>query len=101
MIVAGELTGVLGGAVAIAFGCVIASLLLALWRLLVGPSLADRVVALDMVSIVMVVFLVVFKLISGSNAYIYAAIALALIAFLATVAFAHYIERSRGDPDGD
>jgi multicomponent Na+:H+ antiporter subunit F len=52
-----------------------------------------------MVSMVMVVFLVIFKLVSGNNAYMYAAIALALIAFLATVAFAHYIDRTRGDSD--
>ena len=71
----------------------------AAWRLLVGPELADRVVALDMVSMILVVFLVLFKLVSGENAYIYVAIALALIAFLATVAFANYIDRARGDAD--
>ena len=68
--------------------CLILALLAAAWRLLIGPTLTDRVVALDMVSMILVVFLVVFKLVSGDNAYIYVAIALALIAFLATVAFA-------------
>ena len=99
MILNTDVTGVLGLALALATLFLVGALLLALWRLLVGPNLADRVVALDMVSMVMVVFLVLFKLISGSNAYIYAAIALALIAFLATVAFAHYIDRARGDTD--
>ncbi len=79
--------------------CLIIALLSALYRLLRGPTLADRVVALDMISMLMVVFLVVFKLISGVNAYMYVAISLALIGFLATVAFAHYIERTRGDSD--
>ncbi|MBP7242291.1 monovalent cation/H+ antiporter complex subunit F [Amaricoccus sp.] len=89
--------GVLGWALAVTVLCLVATLLAALWRLLVGPSLADRVVALDMVSVAMVTFLVLFRLVSGVSAYIYVAIALALVAFLATVAFAHYIERSRGD----
>ena len=52
-----------------------------------------------MVSMLLVVFLVVFRMVSGVNAYMYAAISLALIAFLATVAFAHYIDRTEGDSD--
>jgi multicomponent Na+:H+ antiporter subunit F len=92
-------SGVLGAALAITALLLVAALLAAAWRLFVGPTLADRIVALDMVSMVMVVFLVLFKLISGNNAYMYAAIALALIAFLATVAFANYLDRSRGDSD--
>ncbi|MBP7002371.1 monovalent cation/H+ antiporter complex subunit F [Amaricoccus sp.] len=64
-----------------------------------GPGLAaaQAMIALDLVSVVMVVFLVLFRLVSGVGACIYAAIGLAPIAFLATVAFASYIERSRGD----
>jgi multisubunit Na+/H+ antiporter MnhF subunit len=92
-------SGVLGAALAITAFFLVAALLAAAWRLFVGPNLADRIVALDMVSMVMVVFLVLFKLVSGNNAYMYAAIALALIAFLATVAFANYLDRSRGDSD--
>ena len=91
--------GILGVALAIATLCLIAALGLAVWRLLAGPTLPDRVVALDLVSGLLVVFLVLFKLVSGVDAYIYVAIGLALIAFLATVAFAHYIDRARGDSD--
>lgn len=97
MIVAVASGGILGWALAFAVLCLVVGLLAALWRLLVGPTLPDRVIALDMVSALMVVFLVLFRLVSGVGAYIYVAIALALIAFLATVAFARYIERSRGE----
>ncbi len=99
MIIGTEIGGVLGAALVFTSFCLIAALLAAAWRLFVGPSLADRVVALDMVSMIMVVFLVIFKLVSGVNAYIYVAITLAMVAFLATVAFANYIDRSRGDSD--
>jgi multicomponent Na+:H+ antiporter subunit F len=99
MIIESEVGGILGTALAVTMLCLIAALLASAWRLLTGPSLADRVVALDMVSVLRVVFMVVFKMISGINAYIYAAIGLALIAFLATGAVAHYIDRTRGDSD--
>ena len=99
MIINTEVGGVLGAALVLTVLCLIFALLAAVYRLLKGPTLADRVVALDLISVLLVVFLVVFKFISGVDAYIYAAISLALIAFLATVAFAHYIDRTRGDID--
>ena len=99
MIIETDLTGPLVLALDITVVCLVLALLAATWRLLVGPTLADRVVALDMVSMLLVVFLVVFRMVSGVNAYMYAAISLALIAFLATVAFAHYIDRTEGDSD--
>lgn len=99
MIVETAVPGILGTALVLTVLCLLAALVAAAIRLLRGPTLADRVVALDLISALLVVFLVVFRLVSGVNAYIYVAIGLALIAFLATVAFAHYIERSRGDSD--
>jgi multicomponent Na+:H+ antiporter subunit F len=94
-----ELTGVMGAAMGICALFIILALIAAAWRPLTGPSLADRVVALDMVTMLLVVFLVVFAMASGTTAYIYAAIALALIGFLATVAFARYIERAAEQED--
>lgn len=103
MIIENGAAGVAGGIVGLALQaaalCVILALLCAAWRLWVGPTLADQVVALDLVSMLLVVFLVLFAMLSGVTAYVYAAIALALVAFLGTVAFAHYIERERGDSD--
>ena len=99
MIIETDLTGWLALALDVTVLCLVLALFAATWRLLVGPTLADRVVALDMVSMLLVVFLVVFRMVSGVNAYMYAAISLALIAFLATVAFAHYIDRTQGDSD--
>lgn len=99
MIIETDLTGALALALDVTVVFLVLALLAATWRLLVGPTLADRVVALDMVSMLLVVFLVVFRMVSGVNAYMYAAISLALIAFLATVAFAHYIDRTEGDSD--
>ena len=99
MIIASIQGGVLGVALAVAALCLIAALLAAAWRLLTGPTLPDLVVALDLVSMLLVVFLVLFRMLSGVGAYIYVAIALALVSFLGTVAFAHYIDRTTGDSD--
>ena len=99
MIIASVQTGILGAALAVAALCLVVALLAAAWRLLTGPTLADRVVALDLVSMLLVVFLVLFRMLSGVGAYIYVAIALALVSFLGTVAFAHYIDRTTGDSD--
>ena len=99
MIIETVRSGVFGVALVTTTLFIIVALLASAWRLLTGPTLADRVVALDLVSMLLVVFLVVFKLVSGVNAYIYVGIALALISFLATVAFAHYIDRTEGDSD--
>jgi len=62
-------------------------------RVAIGPTLADRAVALDLVSITAVGFLVVYALRYGIAAYLDVALLLALIAFVGTVAFAHYITR--------
>jgi len=101
MIIETTVGGVLGAALSVTVLCLVVALLAAAVRLFRGPSLADRVVALDLVAMLLVVFLVVFRMVSGSNAYIYVAIGLALISFLATVAFAHYIERATGDRSGE
>jgi multicomponent Na+:H+ antiporter subunit F len=94
MILGTTLAGPLGWATAICALFLIGALVAATYRLIVGPSLADRVVALDLITMLLVAFLVVFTLASGMGAYIYAAIALALVGFLVTVAFARYIERA-------
>ncbi|MEO1092784.1 MAG: monovalent cation/H+ antiporter complex subunit F [Pseudomonadota bacterium] len=94
MIVTSELTGVLGTAVDIAMLFLIAALILTTVRLMRGPTLPDRVVALDLISMLLVAFLAIFALASDESAYLDAAVALALVAFLATVAMARFIDRS-------
>ncbi len=70
-----------------------AGLVLAFIRLVKGPSLADRVVALDLITILAVAFSAQFAIEAGKAAFLDVAIALALVAFLATVALARFAER--------
>lgn len=68
-----------------------AGMVLALARLVRGPSLPDRVVALDLMSTITVGIIAVHSVLSGETVYLDAAVILALIAFLGTVAFARYL----------
>jgi multicomponent Na+:H+ antiporter subunit F len=82
------------------------SVLLAVIRLLKGPDVANRVIALDLVSVLLVALLAAFAVYSGQYAFLDVAIAYGLIAFLGTVALARYLARSqrnnsekrKGDP---
>lgn len=66
-------------------------LLLTVVRILRGPALPDRVLGLDMLVAIAIGFIAVIAIKSGFNLYIDIAIALSLVGFLATVAFARFI----------
>lgn len=61
-------------------------------RLFIGPSLPDRVIAVDVMSVIAICVIAVFAMISQHAIYLDIVIALALISFLGTVAFAQFIE---------
>jgi multicomponent Na+:H+ antiporter subunit F len=69
------------------------SFLLIAVRIIKGPSLADRIVGLDMLVAVGIGFIAVIGVKTGYYLYIDIAIALGLVGFLATVAFARFVLR--------
>lgn len=73
------------------------ALLLTACRVVIGPTLADRVLALDMLTAIAIGFMAVFAIRSGYSLYIDIAIALGLVGFLATVAFARFILNRKPD----
>lgn len=74
----------------------LAGMTLALWRLVVGPSAADRVIAMDLLSLLVVAFLVALSIHTGETSYLDVAIAYACIAFLGTIALARFVQRAAG-----
>ena len=72
--------------------------LVTVYRIVVGPTLPDRVLALDMLAATAIGFIAVIAVKTGFTLYVDIAIALGLVGFLATVAFARFI-LSRGRPD--
>lgn len=72
------------------------ALLFAFARLIKGPTLPDRIVAMDLFGVLVVGVIVVLAGGSGVRATLDAAIVIALVGFLSTIAYATYVER--GDP---
>lgn len=69
---------------------------IAVWRVLRGPTLPDRIVALDTLVVVAIGFIAAIGMKTGFALYIDIAIALGLVGFLATVAFARFVLSSQG-----
>ena len=72
------------------------SLSLAAYRMLKGPSYADRAVALDMLTAVVVALAALTSLVTGQGAFLDVGLGAALINFVSTCAFAAFLERKRG-----
>ena len=82
----------------ICFGMLSIAMLVSVIRLVLGPSLPDRVVALDLVGVLVVGMIILYDITTRLPVFLDAAIALALVGFAGTVAFAKYLER-RARPD--
>jgi multicomponent Na+:H+ antiporter subunit F len=77
----------------LSFAILSLSLLLSFVRLLRGPSLPDRVVALELMASLTVGFIGVHAIASQRFAFLDVAMVLALTAFLAAVGFARFLEK--------
>ncbi|TYC56479.1 sodium:proton antiporter [Rhodobacterales bacterium] len=77
--------------VSIALALLTVSFVIIVVRIIQGPSLPDRVVALDMLVAVGIGFIAAIGVLTGFYLYIDIAITLGLVGFLATVAFARFV----------
>lgn len=83
----------IGAALLVALALVGAAMLLALVRLVRGPTRADRVLALDTLSVNAVAVIVLEGMRSMSRAGFDAALLIAMTGFVATVVFARFVLR--------
>jgi multicomponent Na+:H+ antiporter subunit F len=67
------------------------ALVVTIVRIVIGPTLPDRILALDLLTVMGLAFVGVVAIRSGLMLYLDIAIALALLGFLATIAFARYV----------
>jgi multicomponent Na+:H+ antiporter subunit F len=81
-------------AATIGFAALSAAFVLVLVRLIRGPSLPDRVVALDTMAFLAIGFIALYTIVTRESVLLDAATTLALIAFLGTVAFARYVQQT-------
>jgi len=68
-------------------------------RFIIGPTVVDRVVALDLIITIGIGQIAVYSIISEKPTFLDIATILALIAFLSTVAFAYYLEKRNKKDD--
>ncbi len=83
----------IGYAVAFAFVCLSLALALNLWRLLKGPSVGDRIVALDTMVINAIAMIIVIGVATVNDTYYEAALLLAMVGFIGTVAYCKFLLR--------
>lgn len=77
----------------IAAGMLVLAMAFSAWRLLRGPGLADRVLALDTLYINLLALLVVVGIVERSQIYFEAALLIALLGFVGTLCVARFITR--------
>jgi multicomponent K+:H+ antiporter subunit F len=69
------------------------AMLLSLWRLLRGPSVPDRILALDTLYVNTIAALVLFGMHLRSSVYFEAALVIAMLGFVGTVMLSKYVLR--------
>lgn len=69
------------------------SILACIYRIYKGPSIPDRVIALDTIAINALAFIAVLSIHLNSKVYFDAVLIIAIIAFVATIAIAKYLIR--------
>jgi multicomponent K+:H+ antiporter subunit F len=91
----GGTSAILEGALGIALLLVSAALLMSLARLVIGPDKPDRILALDTLYVNTIALLVLFSMHLGNDLFFEAALLIALLGFVGTVALAKFL--TRGD----
>ncbi|MDM7957115.1 K+/H+ antiporter subunit F [Blastomonas sp.] len=80
-------------AITFAFVCLSLALALNLWRLLKGPTAGDRIVALDTMVINAIAVIIVIGMLTVNDTYYEAALLLAMVGFVGTVAYCKFLLR--------
>lgn len=80
-------------ALVFAFTCLALAVLLNLYRLLAGPTRSDRILALDTMVINAIAIIILFGISETSTTYFEAAVLLAMMGFVGTVAYCRFLLR--------
>jgi multicomponent K+:H+ antiporter subunit F len=79
--------------IAIGLGAIVVAMFLNLWRLLLGPEITDRILALDTFYINTIALLMLLGIRLSNAIFFEAALLIAMMGFIGTVALAKYILR--------
>ncbi|MGD2035101.1 MAG: monovalent cation/H+ antiporter complex subunit F [Bacteroidales bacterium] len=79
----------------ISFACLLIALLLAFIRFVKGPTINDRIAAMDLIASIVIGFILIYSVFVQNAVYIDIAIVIALISFVGTVAISTYLKQKR------
>ncbi|GKV65443.1 MULTISPECIES: Na(+)/H(+) antiporter subunit F1 [Sporosarcina] len=71
------------------------TILVAVIRIILGPSLPDRVVALDVIGVNLIATIAVVSVMMKTKAFLEAILILGILSFIGTIAFSKFIERGK------
>lgn len=77
----------------VVLGMLIVTMILSFIRLIIGPTLPDRVVALDLIGSTVAGIIAVYAVANLQPVFVDVAIVMALVIFLGTIAFARFVEK--------
>ncbi|HRK17527.1 MAG TPA: K+/H+ antiporter subunit F [Hyphomicrobiaceae bacterium] len=77
--------------ITIAFVALAVAMALNLWRLVVGPSKPDRILALDTLAINTIALVMLIGIAASSTAYFEAALLIAMMGFVGTIALCKFL----------
>jgi len=83
----------IGYALIFAFACFGLALLMNLWRVITGPELSDRILALDTMVINAIALLILYGIQADTAVYFEASMLFAMVGFISTVAYCRYLLR--------
>ena len=66
---------------------------IAVIRMIIGPSMPDRVIAMDVIGVNLLAMIGVVSVVYGTKAYLEVILILGILSFISTIAFSKYIER--------
>lgn len=69
------------------------SIIIALYRVFRGPSLPDRVLALDSIGYIIIGIVAILSILFDTRAYLETILLIGILAFLSTIALSRFIER--------
>lgn len=70
------------------------SIVLVFIRIVLGPSLPDRVISFDLIGTITIGMIAIYSIITGVESYMDAAIILSLVMFLGAIAFAYFMKKN-------
>ncbi|MGI2328058.1 Na(+)/H(+) antiporter subunit F1 [Planococcus sp. YIM B11945] len=77
----------------IALSLFLLAILLSLYRIIRGPSMSDRVVALDMIGVNLISGVAVFSVVLSTHAFLEVILIVGILAFISTIALSRFVER--------